>query len=178
MTELQLTRGATKWLRSLGLAAIALLVAAAVSVTSFLSAQSSADGSTSEIDYALQVNSANYASGANSIALGSQVAWEAWINPTSYNSNYGAFLGKEASFIFAIRGGTLWCHAANGSAWVGTWMDSGIPIEMNRWTHFGASMNGSSDLDLVGCNPGLRGAQLRADTPTTAIAEHPVDVWP
>jgi uncharacterized membrane protein YjgN (DUF898 family) len=71
MTELQLATGATKWLRSFGLAVVGLLLAGVMAISSFLSAQSAADGSNSEIDYALQVNQTNYASGANSITFGS-----------------------------------------------------------------------------------------------------------
>jgi hypothetical protein len=52
MTELQLATGATKWLRSFGLAVVGLLLAGVMAISSFVSAQSAADGSDSEIDYA------------------------------------------------------------------------------------------------------------------------------
>ncbi len=144
MTELQLARGATKWLRSLGLAVIGLLVAAVVSVTSFLSAQSSADGSASEIDYALSVNQTNYASGGNTVALGANVSWEAWINPTSGGSGqHWTFLSKEGSFAFSILNGVLHWHAGTGSAWAGSWTSTGVPVQTGRWSHFGASISGN-----------------------------------
>ena len=50
MTELQLTRGATLWLRRLGLSFVALIAATTLTLVSINIANSAADGSDSEID--------------------------------------------------------------------------------------------------------------------------------
>ena len=83
MTELQLTRGATKWLRTLGLAVIGLILALVISVTSFLNAQSAIDGSDSEIDYSFSLTSNVAYSNDQTLRPASQFTFEAWTRPGS-----------------------------------------------------------------------------------------------
>jgi hypothetical protein len=108
----------------------------------------SSPGLNSEVDFALQLSSSEYATGANSLPLGSQVTWESWLKPSSdHDSDPGSYFGKEFAFVFAVTNGTFWYHAGSGEAWVGSWTNTGVPAVMDAWQHVAYVMNGT-DLDF------------------------------
>jgi len=65
------------------------------------------------------------------------ITFEAWVYRTSSN-NYQGIVRKNNSYALAIHNDTL---KFAGNPW--TWIDFGIPVEMNTWTHLAVVQNGT-----------------------------------
>ena len=152
MTELQLARGATKWLRSFGLAVVGLLLAGVMAITSFLSAQSAADGSDSEIDFAaaLSATSSTTLLGATYANVPQPTNFDPysiqlWVNPGPVAGNNSttvdrALINLEHKFAIVSRANTWQYYTGNGTSWYSGPTDTGIPIRAGQWTHIGLVM--------------------------------------
>jgi hypothetical protein len=147
MTELQLARGATKWLRSFGLAAVGLLLAGVMAITSFLSAQSAADGSDSEVDYAATLSSTGNQLGATYSSLPQPTytnpySVQLWVNPGSLAANNPTgndrvLINMEHKFVIMSRANTWQYYIGNGSSWASGLIDTGVTVRQGQWTHIG-----------------------------------------
>jgi hypothetical protein len=151
MTELQLTRGATKWLRSFGLAVIGLLLAGVMAISSLLSAQSSATGADSEIDFAATLSATSSANllGATYSTLpqptGTNVySVQAWVNPGSAAATSGStdrpLINMEHKFAIISRNGKWQYYTGDGNSWAGGLTDTGIAVRQGQWVHVGLAM--------------------------------------
>ena len=151
MTELQLTRGATKWLRSFGLAVVGLLLAGVMAISSLLSAQSSATGADSEIDFAATLSATSSANllGATYSTLpqptGTNVySVQAWVNPGSAAATSGStdrpLINMEHKFAIISRNGKWQYYTGDGSSWAGGLTDTGIAVRQGQWVHVGLAM--------------------------------------
>jgi hypothetical protein len=152
MTELQLARGATKWLRSFGLAVVGLLLAGVMAITSFLSAQSAADGSDSEIDYAVTLSATSSATllGTTYSSLPQPTntnpySVQLWVSPGSAAANNAgtndrALISMEHKFAIVSRGNRWQYYTGDGNSWAGGLTDTGITIRQGEWTHIGLVM--------------------------------------
>ncbi len=147
MTELQLARGATKWLRSFGLAVVGLLLTGVMAITSFLSAQSAADGSDSEIDYAATLSSTGNQLGATYSSLPQPTytnpySVQLWVNPGSLAANNPTgndrvLINMEHKFVIMSRANTWQYYIGNGSSWASGLIDTGVTVRQGQWTHIG-----------------------------------------
>jgi hypothetical protein len=163
MTELQIARGATKWLRSFGLAAVGLLLAGVMAITSFLSAQSAADGSDSEIDYAVSLSATSSATllGATYSSLpqptgANPYSVQLWVNPgpvvSSTQVSDRVLINMEHKFAIIAQNGVWKYYTGNGTAWAGGLTNTNIPVRQGQWVHVGlvlTSMGSWSTLEAA-----------------------------
>ena len=150
MRELKLVRSATGWLRKLGFALTSLVVAFALAFVALNGASSNANGSLSEVDYALSVTgngvSGTYiASGGtnNFPAVSSTATWEAWINPTDTTcSIICTWIAKEAKFMFGIQNDQF-AFALFDTQYRG-WYYTRVRPSLNAWQHVAWVKSGTS----------------------------------
>jgi hypothetical protein len=144
MTELQLARGATKWLRTLGLAVIGLILALVISVTSFLNAQSAIDGSDSEIDYSFSLTSNVAYSNDQTLRPASQFTFEAWTRPGSMSGTGDrVFARRHYDYAIVSVNGKWSYYFGTASGWSAR-QDTNIAVQPNVWTHVALVMDGSN----------------------------------
>ena len=138
MTELKLARGAAMWLRRLGLSLVALIAAAGLALVGFLSANSNADGSVSEIDNYILLNGSSQCAASpdrSQFDLTANFTFESWIFPTTATTAVEAMIvNKEGSYELAIRSGTFQ-YAIMGTVNVWDWRDTGVRATPDQWQH-------------------------------------------
>ncbi len=116
MTELQLARGATTWLRRIGFGMLAFLVSVGLTLWAFNAANSNSDpGWNSEQDFYLEVNAGSvdrnqFAQHPDNGFMNGQAngTWEAWIFPTSHSLNRQGIFNKEGHTVLGLDSGRLW----------------------------------------------------------------------
>ena len=148
MTELKLARGATIWLRRLGLSFVALIAAATLTLASINAANSNADGSLSEIDYAATLSSTSSANllGATYSSLPQVTGTNAysvqlWVNPGTAAASTGGtervLINMEKKFVITSINGNWHYLVGDGNTWVGWYTNSGVKVRQGQWTHVG-----------------------------------------
>jgi hypothetical protein len=162
MTELNLARNATRWLRTLGLAVLGFLISVAVAVGVFSPAQSSNLGADSEIDnYGVFDGISSRATFATRVIPATNtVTLEAWVKPelvgavmnrtivAQAQDGGGADAGRLVLAVTERSDGKYYIHLAQSTVQGSTSpIDAYVGLDLVQpgvWSHVAAAINSTS----------------------------------
>jgi hypothetical protein len=142
LTELQLARSATRWMRRFGLAFVALVATTAFILGNLLAAQSTNDGADSEVDYALKFTGAGINGSGYLIPQQQEFSLEFWVKPETSQTDGILSQGSNGTNRYYLQ----W--NSNGSVQVYSYLSSvSTPagsVPRDSWTHVAITHNATA----------------------------------
>ena len=178
MSELKLVRGATLWLRRLGLSFVALVAAAAMTLVALSGANANQDpGWNSTVDFAanLSNNDGNRVLGPNNLSLPlptgtSAHTVEMWVRPsaTVAGSSGRVLINAERKYAIISNNGNWAYYVGGGRGTNWEFVETRTQIAANRWVHLSLVLTATDTLFYVdGKLVHSRGSRTNSGTATS-----------